>query len=222
MSKQLTRNLESDSARLHHMLQNPEVIGRLGFDERTILTLFLPDSYRFLWNTNEDSLLARMAREYKQFWTAERKAKARALGLSQSEVTILASIVQAEQQALPDERARIAGLYLNRLKRGMRLQSDPTVIFALQDFSIRRVLNIHLKTDSPYNTYKIAGLPPGPILIPSKQSIDAVLNAEKHNYLYMCAHEDFSGYHRFASTLAQHTVNARKFQQALNNRGVYR
>ncbi|MEM9025071.1 MAG: endolytic transglycosylase MltG, partial [Bacteroidota bacterium] len=164
----------------------------------------------------------RMAREFKAFWTDERKAKARKAGLSQSQVATLASIVQAEQSNHRDERPRVAGLYVNRLHKGMRLQADPTVIYALQDFSIRRVLNVHKDVDSPYNTYRHAGLPPGPINLPEIASLDAVLNHEQHNYLYMCAKPDFSGYHNFAKTYEQHLVNARKFQRELNKRKIYR
>ena len=135
---------------------------------------------------------------------------------------VLASIVYAEQSQFPDERPRIAGLYLNRLRLGMLLQSDPTLIFALGDFSRKRVLNKDKQLDSPYNTYKFAGLPPGPIYSPDKKSIDAVLNPEKNNYLYMCAKDDFSGYHAFASNLNQHNINARKYQRALNKARVFK
>jgi UPF0755 protein len=174
------------------------------------------------WDTDAEDFISRMSVEYKNFWTGKRKALARELGLSQSEVTTLASIVQAEQQSFPDERRRIAGLYLNRLNKGMRLQSDPTVVYALGDFNKQRVLRADLSVESPYNTYKYAGLPPGPINIPSKQSIDAVLNAEKHKYIYMCAKADFSGYHAFATNLSAHNANARAFQRALNERKIYR
>ena len=157
--------------------------------------------------------------EYVKFWTTERKEKAAKINLTQAEVSILASIVDGE--ALNDsEMPKIAGLYMNRLHKGMRLEADPTVIFANNDFSIRRVLNKHLRVNSPYNTYLNTGLPPGPISMPSINAIDAVLNYEKHNYIYMCAKEDFSGYHNYASTLSEHLVNARKFQQALNERNI--
>jgi UPF0755 protein len=157
--------------------------------------------------------------EYLKFWNADRQAKASQMNLNQTEVSVLASIVDSE--ALNDsEMARIAGLYMNRLQKGMRLEADPTVIFAANDFTIRRVLNKHLRINSPYNTYLNKGLPPGPITMPSINAIDAVLNYEKHDYIYMCAKEDFSGYHNYASNLSQHLQNAKKFQEALNQRNI--
>ncbi len=215
-------NIEADSLDIITLLRDGATAEKYGFDGQTFLTLFLPDTYNVYWDTDADTFIARMAAEYKAFWTAERKAKAAAIGLSQSEVSILASIVQAEQQLHADERPIIAGLYLNRLRRGMRLQSDPTVVYAMGDFNINRVLTVHLATPSPYNTYVNAGLPPGPINIPSKRSIDAVLNADKNSYIFMCAKADFSGYHAFAKSLSQHNKNARAFQQAMNERKIYR
>lgn len=214
--------IEADSIDLVAAMTSNEMAAKFGFDPTSFKTMFFPDTYRMEWDTDAEEFISRMASEYKTFWTGERKSKARSLGLSQSEVTTLASIVQAEQQLHSEERKTIAGLYLNRLNRGMKLQSDPTVVYALGDFSINRVLTKHLQVDSPYNTYKYAGLPPGPINIPYKQSIDAVLNADEHNYLYMCAKDDFSGYHAFATNLSQHNRNARAFQRALNERGIYR
>jgi UPF0755 protein len=171
------------------------------------------------WNTSADKFFTRMFDEYQKFWNAERKAKAEAINLTPVQVSILAAIVDAE--ALHnDEMPTIAGLYLNRYKRGQRLQADPTVIFANRDFTIRRVLHKHLRTESEYNTYLHAGLPPGPIMMPSTSAVDAVLNYKKHNFIYMCAKEDFSGYHNFAVTEAEHRVNAKKFQQALNRRNI--
>lgn len=163
-----------------------------------------------------------MAREYKRFWTDERKAKAKAQGLSQSQVSILASIVQSEQGAHPEERPVVAGLYLNRLKKGMRLESDPTLIHAIGDFTIKRVLKVHKKIVSPYNTYMHKGLPPGPILLPEVSAMDAVLDPDENNYIYMCAKEDFSGFHNFASSYNQHINNARRYQRELNRRKIYR
>lgn len=215
-------NIEADSTALALRLQNPEVEAKYGFDRSTFLGMFLPDTYRMEWDTDADEFIERMAEEYRRFWTDERKQKAAKLGLSQTEITTLASIVQAEQQLHPDERPVIAGLYLNRLRRGMKLQSDPTVVYAMGDFGINRVLTVHLATPSPYNTYLHAGLPPGPINVPSKQSIDSVLDAQDNDYLYMCAKADFSGYHAFARGLSEHNRNARKFQQALNERKIYR
>jgi len=222
LSANVSRYIEADSTSLARALQDPEIARAYGFDPSTFITMFLPDTYRMEWDSDSADFLGRMAGEYKKYWNEDRKNKAGKIGLSQSEVSILASIVQAEQQTHPEERKVIAGLYLNRLRRGMRLQSDPTVVFALQDFSINRVLTEHLSVESPYNTYLNAGLTPGPILIPSKQSIDAVLNAEQHDYLYMCAKADFSGKHAFAGNLSEHNRNARAFQRALNERQIYR
>ena len=166
-----------------------------------------------------EQFVARMLKEHKRFWNSTRLAKAKAQGLTPDEVMTLASIVD-EETAKDDEKPMVAGLYLNRLKRGMLLQADPTVKFALGEFELRRILYVHLQTDSPYNTYRYAGLPPGPIRIPSMSAIESVLNPERHPYIYMCAKEDFSGYHNFASTLTQHNANARRYQQALNKRGI--
>jgi UPF0755 protein len=153
--------------------------------------------------------------EYSNFWTADRREKAKAIGLTPIQVSILASIVQAEAWKT-SEAATIAGLYLNRLKKGIALQADPTLVFAVGDFTLKRVLNVHKEIESPYNTYLHAGLPPGPINMPTIHSIESVLNAEKSNYLYMCAREDFSGYHNFASTLTAHNANAARYQRALS------
>ena len=215
-------NIEADSAQIAAKLSDPALAQKYGFNSATFISMFFPDTYRMEWDTDADEFVERMAAEYKRFWTAERVQKAKNYGLSQSEVSTLASIVQAEQQVHPDERKVIAGLYLNRLKKGIRLQSDPTVVYAVGDFSINRVLTKHLSTPSPYNTYMNAGLPPGPINLPSKQTIDAVLNADKNNYIFMCAKADFSGYHAFATNLNEHNRNARAFQRALNERKIYK
>ena len=160
-------------------------------------------------------LVERMNEEYQRFWNDNRIAKAKNIGLKPMEVSILASIVQAENSQ-NDEGQRIAGLYMNRLNQNMRLGADPTVVFAVGDFTLKRVLNEHLEVDSPYNTYKYGGLPPGPINMPTIRNIDAVLNYEQHSYLYMCAREDFSGYHNFATTYSEHLANARKYQRQLS------
>ncbi|MCA1750341.1 MAG: endolytic transglycosylase MltG [Cryomorphaceae bacterium] len=217
-----SRNIEADSAMVAALITNPETARKYGFSGETFLSMFLPDTYYSEWDTDAEAFVQRMAREYKQFWNEERIEKARKIGLSQSEVSTLASIVQAEQQLRPEERPVIAGLYLNRLRRGMKLQSDPTVVFAVGDFNINRVLNVHLVHNSPYNTYKYSGLPPGPINVPQKSSIDAVLNPDKNNYLFMCAKADFTGYHAFATTLAEHNRNAAAYRKALNERKIYR
>lgn len=217
------KKIEADSTELSGFLHNETFIReKLGLREETLLTLFIPNTYEFNWNTSAMQFIERMQTEYKKFWTEERKSKAAALNLSQSQVSILASIVQAEQLTHPEERPVIAGLYLNRLKIGMPLQSDPTLIFAAGDFSANRVLNIHKEIDSPYNTYLHTGLPPGPINLPDISSIEAVLNPDKNNYLYMCAKEDFTGYHHFTRSLDEHNRNAAKYRNALNKRKIYK
>lgn len=214
--------LELDKAEFLKLTANPEQVGFLeGFDQHNIMSLFIPDTYEFFWNTDAEAFLKRMSKEYKNYWTDNRRSAAKSQGLSPDEAITLASIVEEESNK-SDERPIIAGLYLNRLNRGMLLQADPTVRFALGDFEVRRILTKHLETDSPYNTYLYKGLPPGPICTPSKNSIEAVLSPKEHNYLYMCAKADFSGYHEFASSLTQHLKNARKFQNALNENKIYR
>jgi UPF0755 protein len=184
------------------------------FNVDNVIGLFIPNTYQVYYSTTADQLIERMYLEYSKFWNDQRKAQAKSLNMSQKEVTTLASIVQAESIAV-DEKQRIAGLYLNRIKRGIPLQADPTLVFASGDFSLKRVLNVHKEVDSPYNTYKYRGLPPGPINMPTISSIDAVLKYEDHNYIYMCAKEDFSGHHNFAKNLQQHNINAKKYQRAL-------
>lgn len=200
-------------------LNDPQECQKFGFDTTTIVCMFIPNTYEFFWTVKPSTFLERMGAEYKKFWNADRKAKADNLGLSQTKVQVLASIVQAET-VKNDEKPRVAGVYLNRLKRGIKLEADPTVVFANRDFTIRRVLNRHLTFDSPYNTYRYAGLPPGPINLPSPSSIDAVLNAEQHDYIYFVAKADFSGYHTFSKTHDEHIANARIYQKALSQRGI--
>lgn len=218
-AKSVETNLEPDSVEIMHYLQSDSVAASYGFDRENFFCMFIPNTYEFFWDTSVQAFFDRMNAEYEKFWNSERRARADSIGLSPTEVSILASIVKGE--ALHnDEMPKIAGLYLNRLNKGILLQADPTVIFATQDFTIRRVLNRHLRTPSPYNTYIHKGLPPGPIMMPSIASIDAVLNYEKHDYIYMCAKADFSGYHNFAKTVREHLVNARAFQAALNERNI--
>ncbi|MCK6616014.1 MAG: endolytic transglycosylase MltG [Cyclobacteriaceae bacterium] len=186
-----------------------------GFTKDNVLAMFIPNTYEVYYNIAPAQLIERMHEEYEIFWTEERRKKAEAIGLTPVEVSILASIVQAET-VKRDEAPVIAGLYLNRLKKGIPLQADPTLVFAVGDFTIKRVLNEHKEVDSPYNTYKYRGLPPGPINMPEISSIDAVLNYNPSNYLYMCAREDFSGYHNFTSNLTEHNRNAQRYQQALS------
>ncbi len=208
--------IEADSASIASYLDNPQTLEQLGFNAQTIPAMFLPNTYEFYWNTSAEKYVEKMKGEYDKYWTAERLNLAKSIGLSPVQVSILASIVNKETNKT-DEMARIAGVYLNRLKSGWLLQADPTLVFAVGDFELKRVLNVHKEVESPYNTYKYAGLPPGPICIPSLESINAVLHAEKHNYYYFCAKEDFSGYHNFAKTLTEHNRNAQRYQKALNN-----
>jgi UPF0755 protein len=216
LAAKLAQNLDADEDDFREMFNDEAYLKQFGFTPTTIMTMFIPNTYELYWNTTPEQLMDRMKKEYDKFWNADRVAKAKKLGLSKTEVSVLASVVEAEQNQHADERPRIAGVYLNRLKKGIALQADPTVVFAVGDFTIRRVLNVHLQTDSPYNTYMYKGLPPGPINLPSIKSIDAVLNPEQHKYIYFCAKEDFSGYHNFAETEADHLANARKYQKALN------
>lgn len=191
-----------------------------GFDTETILAMFIPNTYELYWNISLERFVQRMKSEHDRFWTDERRQKAATIPLTPIQVATLASIVE-EETAVRDEYATVAGLYINRLKSGMLLQADPTVKYAVGDFSLRRVLNKHLATDSPYNTYLYPGLPPGPIRMPSIRGIEAVLNYKQHRYIYMCAKEDFSGRHNFAVNLAEHNRNAERYRQALNRRMIY-
>lgn len=217
------KKLEADSTELRALLNDERFIReKFGLRSETILVMFLPNSYQFNWNTSSRQFLERMQTEYKKFWTEERKQKAKDIKLSQSQVSILASIVQAEQMRFAEERPVIAGLYLNRLRIGMPLQSDPTVICAIGDYAVNRVLDKDKEVDSPYNTYLHTGLPPGPIYIPEISSIEAVLNHQKNAYLYMCAREDFSGKHNFAKTLNEHNRNAQRYRNALNKNRILR
>ena len=215
----LGRQFEQDSLQFISLLTNEVEAEKYGFSKENFYTMFIPNTYQIYWNTSADKVIERFHDEYKKFWTTDRLEKAKQQNLTPQQASILASIVRGE--ALHnDEMPMIAGLYLNRLKKGMLLQADPTVIFANNDFTIRRVLNKHLTIDNPYNTYRFKGLPPGPINMPPIVAIDAVLNPAQHNYIYMCAKEDFSGYHAFAITVAEHLINARKFQKALDERNI--
>jgi len=219
LCEKISKNIEASKSSIRDIFEDKEYLSSIGFNTSNILTMFIPNTYDFLWNTSAEEFMKRMTKEYKIFWTEERKSKAKNIGLSQTEVSILASIVELET-IRRDEKNIVAGVYINRLKRGMLLQADPTVIFATGDYTIKRVLSKHLSYNSPYNTYLYKGLPPGPICIPSISSIDAVLNYNKNNFIYFCAKEDFSGYHNFASNIAQHNINARKYQRELNKRKI--
>lgn len=214
-----TKQIMADSAQIMNLLKDSSYIASLGFNKETLPALFIPNTYEVYWNMSAEGLIKRMKKEYDSYWNENRLAKAKAIGMSPIEIATLASIVE-EETANNAEKPIVAGLYINRLKRGIPLQADPTVKFSLKDFGLKRILFKHLEVDSPYNTYKITGLPPGPIRIPSVTGLNSVLNYTHHNYIYMCAKEDFSGTHNFASTLSQHNINARKYQQALNKRNI--
>ena len=217
----LAKNLEMDSVSFMRLLDSAAFIEKYGFDAQTVYTMFIPNTYQTYWNSSPEEFFKKMNKEYLKFWNDERQQKAATLNLTATQVYILASIVDAE--ALYDkEMPTIAGLYLNRLNKGILLQADPTVIFANDDFTVKRVTGPLLRVDSRYNTYKYAGLPPGPIMMPSINAIDAVLNKEDNDYIYMCAKEDFSGYHSFAKTVQEHNINARKYREALNKKQIFR
>ena len=215
----VSKKIEPDSVSILRLLDSSEFVKQYGFTTDDVYTMFIPNTYQLYWNTSPEKFFKRMYANYESFWTAERKQKAAAINLSPIQVSVLASIVDAEALH-DDEMPIIAGLYLNRLKIGMKLESDPTVIFAKNDFTIRRVLNKYLSFDSPYNTYLHTGLPPGPIMMPSVNALNSVLDYKKTDYIYMCAKADFSGNHAFAATHAEHLINAHKFQEALNERNI--
>ncbi|MCD6355061.1 MAG: endolytic transglycosylase MltG [Prolixibacteraceae bacterium] len=221
LAGKVSKYIEADSLSILNLFYDKKRIKKYGFTTETFRTMFIPNTYEFYWTTTAEEFADRMKMEYDRFWNDKRKAEANKIGLTPVEVTILASIVQSET-AKKDELKRIAGLYMNRLKRGQLLQADPTVKYAVGDFSIKRILNSHLEVDSPYNTYKYVGLPPGPIRFPEISSIDAVLNYEKNSFIYMCAREDFSGYHNFSTTLARHNQNAEKYRAALNRNKIWK
>ncbi len=211
----LGKRLAADSAAFMEHFSRPEIWKENGFEKETFMAMFLPNTYEVYWTITPEKFVERMKKEYDRFWNGERQEKASRIGLSPVEVSILASIVCEETNYAP-EMPSVAGVYMNRLKKGMKLDADPTVKFTLNDPSIKRILFRHLEVDSPYNTYLYAGLPPGPITIPSIKGIDAVLNYANHNYLYFCANANMDGTHKFARTLAEHNRNAREYQAALN------
>jgi len=221
MAKVISQQIEADSASLIQYMENNEFLSKYDFDKKTILGMFIPNTYEFFWNTGAKGFITRMHREYKRFWNKKRETRLEKIDLTKKEGSTLASIIDEETEK-KDEMPTIAGVYINRLNRGIPLQADPTIKFALNDFSMRRVLKKHLEVDSPYNTYKNRGLPPGPIVIPSIAAIESILYYEDHKYLYFCARDDFSGYHVFAKTLQQHLQNARKYQSALSKNKIYK
>ncbi len=226
LAKAMGAKLMLDSASLAKALTNQETCRKYGYDTTTIAAMFIPNTYDVYWNVSVDGFLERMQKENRKFWNDDRTAKAAQLRLTPVQVSTMASIVD-EETANEAEKPMVAGMYYNRLMlrnaeypNGMPLQADPTIKFAWKQFMLKRIYNKLLAIDSPYNTYRYAGLPPGPIRIPSVAGIDAVLNMSKHDYLYMCAKEDFSGTHNFAKTYQEHLGNARRYAEALNKLGI--
>lgn len=223
MAGKVAPNIEADSAEIVDFIKDPKTIEKYGFKEETIIALFLPDTYEVgEWDMTAEDFVQFMADQFNSFWSEEsgRGAKLKALNLSQSEVATVASIIESEQGVFSQEWGTIAGLYLNRVRKGMKLESDPTFKFCWGDEleGVQRLLDVHREIDCPYNTYKYAGLPPGPIRMPSKKAIDAVLNAEDHDYLFMCAKPDNSGLHNFAVTYSEHLKNAKLFWRYMDSR----
>lgn len=221
LARSVGKQLMIDSTEVATVMNNSAFQKQMGYQKETLSSLFIPETYQVYWNMSVDEFFERMQKEHTKFWNQERLAKAEAIGMTPTEVSTLASIVEEETNN-NEEKPMVAGLYINRLHKGMPLQADPTIKFALQDFGLRRITNEHLNINSPYNTYLNTGLPPGPIRIPTPIGIDAVLNHAKHDYIYMCAKEDFSGTHNFASNYTEHMRNARKYWKALNERKIFR
>jgi UPF0755 protein len=222
LAGKVSKFIAADSMELVTYLESENTMSKFGFNAQTFPALFIPNTYNMFWDTNAEQFVQRMADEFKQFWTPERNQKAQNMGLSQSKVVTLASIVYAEQSIAKDEWKTIAGLYLNRIKIGMKLQSDPTFKYCWgrELDNQQRLYNKHREIDCPYNTYLYLGLPPGPINIPPAGVVDAVLNYEKHDYIFMCAQANNSGKHNFAKTYAEHQVNATAFQKWMNERNI--
>jgi UPF0755 protein len=220
LAKILSRQMEADSTTWLNTFNDSIFLNELGFTPTNSILLFIPNTYNVYWNRDAKQLFRDMKKEYDKYWNPARLDKLKALGLTEKEAMILASII-VEESSKYDELPNIAGVYINRLRKNMPLQADPTVKYAINDFSLRRVLTVHTELDSPYNTYKYMGLPPGPICIPDQRAVDAVLNYAKHDYLYFCAKDDFSGYHVFAKTLQQHNQNANAYRYALNRRKIF-
>ncbi len=221
LSTYLSRKLEMSNDDILNLMLDDSVCAQFGYNSKTIIAMFHQNTYDIYWNITPIKLLERMQKESGKFWTKSRQKKCEALNLTTAEVTTLASIVEEETNK-NDEKDDIASVYLNRLRKGMLLQADPTLKYAAGDFTLRRLLNKHMESDSPYNTYRFRGLPPGPICIPSAASIDAVLENKKTDYIYFCAKADFSGRHAFATNLAQHNANAAAFHAELNKRKIYK
>ncbi|MBK6732109.1 MAG: endolytic transglycosylase MltG [Bacteroidetes bacterium] len=221
LAGKLAKSIEADSLEFIFYFDTATIFKKLFISQENILTIFIPDTYEFYWNTSAEEFVERMLKEHEKFWKGDRADKAASIGLTPQEVYTLASIVYAETKKA-DEAKRVAGVYMNRLRLNIPLQADPTLKFALGDFTIQRILKKDMSVNSPYNTYKYTGLPPGPICMPPRNYLEAVLNYEKNDYIFFCAKEDFSGYHNFAVTLQEHNRNAKKYQDALNKSKIYR
>ncbi len=219
LSERVAEQLSFDKKTFKKVLCSPEILKKYNTDTMNIIGLFLPNTYEAYWTVKPEGFIEQMHKEYKKFWTEKRLEKAKALKLSPAQVITLASIVQGET-GKEDEKPRVAGVYLNRLRDKMKLQADPTLVFALRDFTIRRLYDRHKEVNSPYNTYKYAGLPPGPINMPIQSSIDAVLTPEQHKYIYFCAKGDGTGYHNFAVNYNDHLRNARTYQKILDTKNI--
>ena len=216
----MNRQLAIDSAAFMQLAQDSLFVDSLGFTPSNFISMFIPNTYQVYWNTSLPSFVRRMHLEYRKFWNSERRNKAERAGLSPIEISIIASIVE-EETNVASEYPIIAGVYINRLHKGWKLEACPTLKFALGDFTIKRVLDRHIAIDSPYNTYKYAGLPPGPVRMPSPRAIDAVLDYQHHEYMFFCAKSDFSGTHHFSRTLREHNRHAREYHRALNQKRIY-
>lgn len=219
LAGKMSNMLEADSLSILQAMYDEAFLKEVGLDRANISAVFLPDTYQVYWNISPERLMQRLWTEYKKYWNEERRQLATSLNITPVQATILCSIAE-EETANRQERGVVARLYWNRLQRGMPLQADPTVKYAVGDFQLRRILNKHLKVDSPYNTYKHAGLPPGPIRVVEKATIDALLHSAPHKYLYMCAKEDFSGLHNFAVTIKEHNKNAARYHKALRKNHI--
>ena len=219
LSRWIAEKFDLDKKKLLAMLNNEQQLKEYGFNKENVMAMFIPGTYHFYEGADEETIFNLMFLKYKEFWTPERLAKAEEIGLTPAEVITLASIVEDETQR-DKEKSMIAGVYLNRLNENIKLQADPTVLFALNNYRIKRLRRRHLKVESKYNTYLNHGLPPGPICLPSVSSIDAVLDAEEHDYLFFCAQSNFSGYHHFSETYREHLQYARQYRRALRSAGI--
>ncbi|MHB1922654.1 MAG: endolytic transglycosylase MltG, partial [Chitinophagaceae bacterium] len=213
-------NLETDSATLNELLNDQVYLRQFGLDTNTALCAIIPDTYDFYWNTSAEKVFQKLIKKRNEFWSKRRIELAQKLGLTPNQVIILSSIIEEETNK-NNEKPVIASVYLNRLKKGMRLSADPTLKYAMNDFALKRIYSKYTRFPSPYNTYLHSGLPPGPICTPSIKTLEAVLNTKSTNYLYFCAKDDFSGYHVFSETYQEQIINAKKYQAALNKMNIH-